>query len=35
MNYENKRDAARREGMSSLFQKVQVAGLDDASYTGE
>jgi excisionase family DNA binding protein len=35
MNYENKRDAARREGMSSVFQKVQAAGLDDASYTGE
>jgi excisionase family DNA binding protein len=35
MNYENKRDVARREGMNRLFQKVQEAGLDDAAYTGE
>jgi excisionase family DNA binding protein len=35
MNYENKRDAARREGMSRLFQKVHEAGLDDAAFTGE
>lgn len=35
MNYESKRDIARREGMSRLFEKVQAAGLDDAAYTGE
>jgi len=34
-NYENNRDVARREGMGRLFQKVQDAGLDDATYTGE
>lgn len=34
-NYENNRDVARREGMGQLFQKVQEAGLDDATYTGE
>lgn len=35
MNYENTRDAARRAGMKTLHEKVQAAGLDDASYTGE
>ncbi|HRQ90663.1 MAG TPA: excisionase family DNA-binding protein [Bacteroidia bacterium] len=35
MDYESQRDAARREGMDRLFQRVQEAGLDDASYTGE
>ncbi len=35
MNYENKRDATRREGMNNLFQKVQEAGLDEAGHTGE
>jgi len=35
MNYENKRDVARREGMGNLFRKVQEAGLDEAGFTGE
>lgn len=34
-NYENRRDDIRREGMKKLLQKVQAAGLDSASYTGE
>lgn len=33
--YERKRDASRREAMSSQTRKVLDAGLDDASYTGE
>ncbi len=35
LDYERKRDAARREAMSNLSKKVLEAGLDDASYTGE
>lgn len=34
LEYEQKRDAARREAMSQLTKKIQAAGLDDASYTG-
>ena len=35
MDYEQKRDAARRASMDQLLKKVQSAGLDDAGYTGE
>lgn len=35
LDYERKRDAARREAISNLSKKVLEAGLDDASYTGE
>jgi excisionase family DNA binding protein len=35
MDYEQKRDAARRASMEQLLKKVQSAGLDDAGYTGE
>jgi excisionase family DNA binding protein len=35
LDYERKRDAARRAAMSNLSKKVLEAGLDDASYTGE
>jgi len=35
LTYERKRDASRRSAMSALAKRVQEAGLDDASYTGE
>jgi excisionase family DNA binding protein len=35
MDYENKRDATRREGMAGLLQKVQEAGLDESGYAGQ
>ena len=35
LDYEQKRDASRREAMSNLSKKVLEAGLDDASYMGE
>ena len=33
-DYEARRDQSRRTAMSRLLEKVQAAGLDDASYTG-
>ena len=33
--YEQRRDAERRQGLSRLFHEVNAAGLNDASYTGE
>ena len=33
--YEQRRDAERRQGLSRLFHEVQAAGLNDSSYTGE
>ncbi len=35
LDYERKRDSARRAGLRGLFDEVDKAGLYDASYTGE
>ena len=35
LEYEKNRDTARRAAMNDLLKKVQAAGLDDATYTGE